>query len=177
MGLVRRRRGGIPRAGRADRTRLRGRPVDGRALALRLAEQRKVAGILLVNPAIATRDRRIPPAALLHRVLPSQKGIASDIAKPGIEERGYPRFSVTSLSTMTGLWSDARRGLGDITAPVLLMRSAEDHVVDDLSGELIGRRVADVTSVTLQRSFHVATLDHDADVIVEESRRFITRHA
>ena len=53
------------------------------------------------------------------------------------------------------------------------MRSPQDHVVDDLSSELIGARVRDVRTVALERSHHVATLDHDADLIIEESRRFI----
>lgn len=145
----------------------------GGGLALRLAETHQVAGVLLVNPAIATRDRRVPPATLLHRVLPPQKGIASDIAKPGVTELGYPRFSVTSLATMTRLWRLTARDLPRIDAPVLLMRSPQDHVVDDLSSELIKARVRDVRTVALEHSHHVATLDHDADLIIEESRRFI----
>lgn len=145
----------------------------GGALALRLAERHAVAGVLLVNPAIATRDRRVAPAAALHRILPAQKGIASDIAKPGVLERGYPKFSVTSLATMTRLWRLTARDLGKVQAPVLLLRSTQDHVVDDLSSELIRRKVADVRHIELEHSFHVATLDHDADLIVARSRDFI----
>jgi carboxylesterase len=33
----------------------------------------------------------------------------------------------------------------------------------------------DVTEVLLQRSFHVATLDHDADVIERTSSEFVLR--
>lgn len=146
----------------------------GGALALRIAEHRDVAGVLLVNPAIATRDRRVPPTAALHRLLPPQNGIASDIALPGSKELGYPRFSVTSLKTMTDLWRDVRASLDAVSAPVLLMRSRQDHVVDDLSSELIRSQIRDVRSVDLERSYHVATLDHDAALIAERSRRFVT---
>lgn len=145
----------------------------GGALALRLAEHRHVDGIVLINPAIATRDRRVPPAAALHRLLPSQKGIASDIALPGAVELGYPRFSVTSLATMTRLWRDVRSSLDKVTAPVLLMCSREDHVVDDLSADLIRSQVRDVRSITLENSYHVATLDRDADAIADHSRVFL----
>ncbi|SHI39578.1 carboxylesterase [Tessaracoccus bendigoensis DSM 12906] len=145
----------------------------GGALALRLAEQRSVTGVLLVNPAIATRDKRVAPASLIHRVLPPQKGISSDIAREGVEELGYPRFSVTSLATMTQLWRDVRSSLKSVSAPVLLMCSREDHVVDDLSGQLIRRSVRDVRTVDLERSYHVATLDHDAGLIASKSRDFV----
>lgn len=149
----------------------------GGALACLLASRERVSGVLLVNPAVASRDRRIPLAAALHRVLPPQPGIASDIAKPGVLEIGYDRFSVTSLATMRDLWAVTRRALPRIAAPMLLMRSATDHVVDELSGELIRQAVPNVTEAILADSFHVATLDHDAERIVDLSRAFISANS
>ena len=160
-------------AAQCDRVFVAGLSMGG-ALALRLSERERVAGTLLVNPAIATRDKRVPPAALLHRLLPSQEGVANDIALPGATELGYPRFSVTSLATMTKLWRDVRHNLDRLSAPVLLMRSREDHVVDDLTAQILRKRVSDLRFVELPNSYHVATLDHDAPLIVEESRRFIS---
>lgn len=147
----------------------------GGALALRLAERERIAGVLLVNPAIATRDRRVAPATAVHAILPPQKGVANDIAKDGVEELGYPKFSVTSLATMTDLWRDVRANLAAVRAPVLLMTSRVDHVVDDLSAEVIRSRVRDVTSLTLEHSYHVATLDNDAEAIASASKEFVSR--
>ena len=155
-----------------DRVFVAGLSMGG-ALALRLSERERVAGTLLVNPAIATRDKRVPPAALLHRLLPSQEGVANDIALPGATELGYPRFSVTSLATMTALWRDVRKNLGRLSAPVLLMRSAVDHVVDDLTAQILRKKVSDLRFVELPNSYHVATLDNDAPLIIAESQRFI----
>lgn len=155
-----------------DRVFVAGLSMGG-ALALRLAERESVAGVLLVNPAIATRDPRVGPASVLHRLLPPQSGVANDIAKQGSIELGYSKFSVTSLATMTKLWSDVRSHLSQVDAPVLLLRSRVDHVVDDLSGILIRDTLSDVREVLLNNSYHVATLDHDADLIVAESRAFI----
>lgn len=157
-----------------DRVFVAGLSLGG-ALALRLAEREKVAGVLLVNPAIATRDRRVAPATAVHAILPPQKGVADDIAKEGVEELGYPKFSVTSLATMTDLWRDVRANLAAVRAPVLLMTSRVDHVVDELSGELIRSRVRDVTSLTLEHSYHVATLDNDAEAIASASKEFVSR--
>lgn len=145
----------------------------GGALALHLAAQHDPAGVLLVNPAIAQRGWQIPVATRLRRILPSQKGIASDIARTGVVEPSYPRFSVTSLATMTELWREVRSGLRRVDAPVLLMRSPQDHVVDSKSSEIIRRELRDVRFASLDRSYHVATMDHDSELIVAESRRFI----
>ena len=147
----------------------------GGALALRLASLRPVSGVLLVNPAVATRRRVVPIAARLHRVLPSQPGIASDIADPEAEEVGYPRFSVTSLATMTKLWKETRSRLNQVSAPTIVFRSVEDHVVDDSTVSILRRKLKDVSVVELPRSYHVATLDYDAEMIFAESRRFIER--
>ncbi|WP_345583088.1 alpha/beta hydrolase [Tessaracoccus lubricantis] len=146
----------------------------GGALALQLAARQPVAGTLLVNPSIGTRDWRVAPAVRVHRLLPSQRGIASDIAKPGVEEPAYSRFSVTSLATLQDLWTDTQQRLPQVGGAVLLMTSTVDHVVDTTSRELIRQNVPDVRDVELGRSYHVATLDHDAELIVAESRRFIT---
>ncbi|WP_077685778.1 alpha/beta hydrolase [Tessaracoccus aquimaris] len=162
-------------SGQVDRVFVAGLSLGG-ALALRLAEREKVAGVLLVNPAIATRDCRVAPATAVHAILPPQKGVADDIAKEGVEELGYPKFSVTSLATMTDLWRDVRANLAAVRAPVLLMTSRVDHVVDELSGELIRSRVRDVTSLTLEHSYHVATLDNDAEAIASASKEFIAAH-
>ena len=64
-----------------------------------------------------------------------------------------------------------------MTAPLLYFRSAEDHVVDDASQPIITSRVSsrEITERPLPSSFHVATLDNDAEQIFEESAEFIAR--
>ena len=69
------------------------------------------------------------------------------------------------------------RDLPRITAPLLVFHSEEDHVVDDATVPLIAERVSstDLIEQTLHDSYHVATLDHDAPMIFEESASFIAR--
>jgi carboxylesterase len=161
-----------------DHVFLSGLSVGG-ALALRLAEQHgpKVSGLTLVNPMINTTDPRRPALPLLRLVLLSLRGIVNDIAKPGQEEYGYDRLPLRAMHSLTFLWADVRRNLDRINQPLLVFRSIHDHVTDPSSVRLIkaGVRSSDQTYIELQRSYHVATLDYDADNIFEGSVAFFRR--
>jgi carboxylesterase len=151
----------------------------GGALALRLAEQHghQVRGLVLVNPCINIADPRIRMLRLLS-VLPSLAGIGNDIAMPGQDEFGYNRNPLRALHSQTRLWADVRSGLDRVTQPTLVYWSRQDHVVDPSSLELLRAGIAtpDLEVVTLERSYHVATLDYDAEVIFRGSAEFFRRH-
>jgi carboxylesterase len=78
---------------------------------------------------------------------------------------------------MMTAWRSLQEDLPKVTQPLLVFRSTEDHVVDPSSAALIRARVSsrDLTERMLENSYHVATLDHDAAEIFEESTRFIRR--
>jgi carboxylesterase len=142
----------------------------GGTLVLRLAEQRghQVAGLVVVNPSLASERLDVRYALpLLRRFVPSLAGIGSDIAKPGVTELAYDRTPLKALHSLSQLWRITRADLGRITAPVLLYRSETDHVVEPLSGRLLrgSTRAGLVDERVLARSYHVATLDHDAPEI------------
>lgn len=152
----------------------------GGCLALRLAERRPqdVDAVVVVNPAIASGDPRLKAVPVLKWVVPSLAAIGGDIKKPGVEEHAYDRTPLKALHSMMGLWDDVRARLGDVEAPVLFFRSVDDHVVDDSTITLVreGLRPGIGTFVTLEDSYHVATLDHDAPLIFERSAAFIAEH-
>lgn len=151
----------------------------GGCLALRLAQVHgaHVQGLVLVNPAIASADRRLLALPVLRHLVPSMPGISNDIALPGQDEHAYHRTPLKPLHSYTQMWKRVRRDLPAITQPVLLFRSANDHVVDGTSAPLIlsGVSSSDVTHVLLHRSHHVATLDYDAETIFTKSHEFIER--
>ena len=151
----------------------------GGALALRLAETHNPAGLVLVNPAVASSDRRLLLLPFLRRVRASSRGIAGDIAKPGASEGGLTRVPHHALASMLRLWSVVRHDLGKVTAPILLFRSEQDHVVGPQSAQIILAGVSSevLTSRVLTRSFHVATLDYEAEEIFAASLAFIEQHA
>lgn len=151
----------------------------GGALALRLAADRPgdIAGVMLVNPAVATRRLDVRLLPVLKHVVPSLAGIANDIKKPGVEEHGYTRTPLKAIHTLIRAWKPLVADLPQVTAPVIYFRSTVDHVVDDASEPLIlgGVSSTDVTEVELADSYHVATLDNDAPLVFERSAEFVAR--
>lgn len=149
----------------------------GGTLTIRLAEERagEVNGIVLVNPSLLTlrKDARLLPVA--SKFLSSFPPIAGDIKKPGVPELGYDRLPVKAAASMAQLWKVARADLARITAPVLLYRSAVDHVVEAASSAALVRGATStvVEEHVLHDSYHVATLDNDAPQIFVGSARFV----
>ena len=152
----------------------------GGALALRLAELRPddVDALVLVNPAIAMRSWQLRFVPALKHVIPSIPGIGNDIKKPGADESGYTRTPLRALHTLVRAWPIIEADLGKITAPLLMFRSMDDHVVDDTSIGLIQHGVSSSVAefITLTDSYHVATLDFDAQLIFDRSADFLTHH-
>ncbi len=153
----------------------------GGCLALRLAADRPddVAGLLLVNPSVASVNKQLIAVPILKRVVPSVSGIGNDIKKPGVDEFGYKRTPLKALDSLRTMWRLTRDDLPKVTAPVVVFRSVEDHVVEPLSSQLVLQRVSsrDVTERVLDNSYHVATLDNDAESIFGESTEFIRKHS
>jgi carboxylesterase len=153
----------------------------GGCLALRLAELRgsAVSGLVLVNPSVAPDTKLFLLAPVLRPFVPSLKGIASDIKKDNAGEVGYDRVPVPAVASLPGLWRITQQHLGEVSQPVLVFRSQTDHVVGPASlkvlraslpaGRLEVRELAD--------SYHVATLDNDAEAIFTESLEFVRAHS
>jgi carboxylesterase len=162
----------------ADQVVVAGLSMGG-ALSLRLAAEhgRDVAGLVLVNPAVHTRRKDVLALPVLKHLVPSMPGIANDIKKPGVQEHGYTRTPLRAAHSMFSGWRRLREDLPRVTQPVLVFYSTVDHVVDPATGEVLRARLSsrDVTEVPLENSYHVATLDHDAPRIFEESAQFIRR--
>jgi carboxylesterase len=147
------------------------------ALDLAIRRGRDVAGIVVVNPAVATERKDVHLLPVLKRVVPAFPGIGSDIKKPGVEERAYPRSPLRAAHTMVRAMRTVRQGLPQVTQPLLMFRSRTDHVVDPSSGRLIMEQVSSrqLEERVLEDSYHVATVDNDAPLIFSESAAFIRR--
>ena len=116
-------------------------------------------------------------ARYLVRVWPWAAAVANDVAKPGVTELAYDRVPLKAFVSLTELWDLVRGDLARVDQPVLLYRSAADHVVEPVNARLVldGISSTDATEVVLPDSYHVATLDHDAPTIFEGSTAFVRR--
>ncbi|PYI67064.1 esterase [Arthrobacter livingstonensis] len=151
----------------------------GGALALRVAAKHAVAGIALVNPGLTFSDRRARYSGLLKHVLKSVSAIGDDIKAPGITEGAYSRTPVAAVHELSKLFTDTIPLLPRVTAPALVFRSTVDHVVPESSMDALraGLGSQEFTVVSLSNSYHVATLDNDAQQIFSQSSDFFRRHA
>jgi carboxylesterase len=150
----------------------------GGTLVTRLAQQRgaEIAGLVLVNPSYLTLRRDAFLLPTMSRLVPSFPGVANDIKKVGVTELAYPRIPLKAAHSLAQLWRVVRAELGSVTVPIRLYRSAEDHVVEAMNGQVLLEGVAstDVAEIILMDSFHVATLDNDAERIFAGSVEFVT---
>jgi carboxylesterase len=153
----------------------------GGTLALRLAEMNghDVAGLVLVNPAVHTErwDRHLLP--ILQRFVGGWPGIRNDIKKPGQDEVAYPKIPMRAAHSLSQLWTVVRADIHLVDQPLLMFNSRIDHVVEPSNGDWITSHVSsgDFTRIHLEDSYHVATLDNDAELIFSESLRFTERIA
>ncbi|NKX51001.1 alpha/beta fold hydrolase [Arthrobacter deserti] len=150
----------------------------GGTLALRLASRRPVAGVAVVNPALSIADPAARYAGLLRYAVRSVKAVRNDIKRPGMDEQAYLRTPVSAVHQLRRLIVDTAAALPAVTAPTLVFRSAVGHVVPDSSVDIIRRRIGSsrVEVVPLLESFHVATMDNDAETIFARTAGFMAEH-
>lgn len=169
-----------------DRVFIGGLSMGG-GLALRLAEEKgdEVAGIMLVNPSVC-RPQRIDAQVLttldtfkvfrpITSVVKTVPGIKNDIKKPGQDELAYDDVPLRAALQLIKMQDVVRPDLGLVTQPLIVFWAPEDHVVEPINTETVMRNVSSKrrTMVLLENSYHVATLDNDADLIFEGSAEFI----
>jgi carboxylesterase len=164
-------------AARCDKVVVAGLSMGGTLTAWLAGRHPEVAGIICVNPLVRVADSVVE---LVQQMLDGGEdrmpAIGNDIADPTFKETAYDLTPLAPLLSLASGAEELRGILPDVTCPVLLLTSPQDHVVppadsDELAAAVMGR----VERVTLERSFHVATLDHDRDLIVERSLEFVAR--
>ncbi len=167
-------------AKRADEVFVMGLSL-GACLALRLAEIHTdaISGLVLVNPSITQDSSLFLLAPVLKHLPTSVKGVANDIKKEGARELGYDRMPVKAVASLPQLWNLTKAGLSGLTQPILVYRSAEDHVVGPKSLALLRSAVpaSQLTVLPCEDSYHVATLDNDAPAIFAGSLEFVRAHS
>lgn len=157
----------------------------GAALSLRIAAERPtdVTGMVIVNPwvrkdgAAGWQRHLVPIQRFLPYLVKSVPGVASDIADPSGIELGYEQLPVVLTVDVAKGLDRLKPLLSQVTAPIQLITSDVDHVMGPKNADLIRAEVgSSIEEIALDRSFHVATLDYDAERIFASSVDFIEAH-
>lgn len=169
---------------RCDQVVLVGHSMGG-TLSLDVASARPadVAGVVAINPQI------LDPEQLLARLAPVMQHIApivprdlaglpsNDIAKPGIPEGAYAKVPAKAGQSLIRELPRIRAQLIDLTAPLLVAYSPQDHTVPPKNATAVVEFAgsSDVTELVLERSYHVPMLDYDADELEAAIVGFVGR--
>jgi carboxylesterase len=142
-----------------------------------------LAGLVTINAQILSREGalvRIAP--LIERVVPfvpaSMAGLRkNDIAKPGVSEHAYDWVSPAAGNSFLRELGRVREQAARLLTPVLIAYSRDDHSVPpDNSRALLDLvKSEDKTELVLLRSYHVATLDYDLELLEERIAAFCDR--
>ena len=136
---------------------------------------KQLAGIILVNPMIHVKLVPHQLAWVISRFQKMRDSVGDDIKRPGITEWGYDSLPAVGVHQLLKMLSYTRKRLHDVTAPLQLFHSVDDHTLPVSNTEIIlaGVGSRDKNRIELVNSYHVATLDYDQEIIFENSRIFI----
>ena len=100
--------------------------------------------------------------------------IGNDVADPEQKELAYDEVPVAAMGSLVDAVDALQPLLPEIRCPVLCLWSPQDHVVTNASSRLLVDSVTGPSRlVTLERSYHVATLDYDREQIFAETVAFV----
>ena len=163
-------------AARTDKVVVSGLSMGGSLTLWTALQHPEVAGIVCINPA--TKPQPAELMEMLHGMVDegtdTMPGIGADIADPDATESAYEQTPLRPLISLVedGLASLSER-YSEITCPLLLLTSPQDHVVEPSNGDFLAETFGGpVERISLERSYHVATLDFDKDVIFEAAVAF-----
>jgi carboxylesterase len=169
---------------RTERVVLVGLSMGG-TLALDVASSGDIepAGVVTINAQILDRKGIVvklgPWLEKIFPVVPAKAaGLRSnDIAKPGVGEAAYGWVPSAAGNSLLRALPRVRAQVEKLTCPVLIAYSRQDHSVSpENSKRLLGLvRSSDLTELVLERSYHVATLDYDLELIEERVTAFADR--
>jgi len=139
----------------------------------------QLAGIILVNPMIHVKFVPHQLAWIISRFQKLRDSVGDDIKRPGVTEWGYDALPAVGVYELLKMLSYTRKRLHDVTVPMQLFHSVEDHTLPGTNTEIIMKEVGsrDKSRIELVNSYHVATLDYDQEIIFENSRIFIESHS
>ena len=137
----------------------------------------KLSGVVAINADVRRPATALAPVARLFTR--TTKGVGNDIKKPGQDEIVYERIPLKAVAQLGKLYRTIQRDLPSMRLPLLVFSSPEDHTVRASNSRYVMEHAgsAEKELVPLMNSYHVATLDYDAELIFERTLQFATAAA
>lgn len=147
----------------------------GTTLNIAASHGEKLSGIILVNPMMHVRGVSPKLAFLISRVIKFGKSVGNDIKRKGVTEYSYDKLPYRGIYQLLTMLKLTRAALPSITVPMQLFHSVDDHTLPVSNTEIVMKEIgsANKSRIELLNSYHVATLDFDADLIFANSLTFI----
>lgn len=103
---------------------------------------------------------------------------SNDIARPGVAEGAYPMVSARAAQSLISQLRRIRGQLIDLTQPLLVAWSPDDHTVPPDNAEALQQLVGtdQITEVVCERSYHLPQLDYDAEKLRIALLEFVATH-
>jgi carboxylesterase len=155
----------------------------GGTISLDLASRRgeMISGCVVINPLVSDPHQPLSKLApVLQYLVPflprDLAGLPTDdIARPGVSEEAYAMISARAAQSLMRELPRVRSQLPDLTQPLLVAYSPQDHSVEAGSSaellELVGS--SQVTRLVTDRSYHCTMLDYDGPRLEEAVVAFV----
>ena len=151
----------------------------GGCTTLNVAEYFDVDGIVLVNPMIHIPGILVKFAPIIAKLRAGMPSVGDDIKKEGVTEWGYDVLPTKGVLQLNKMLKITRKELGAVLAPVMLFHSTEDHILPVSNTEIIMKELGSDQKqrIELANSYHVATMDNDAETIFANSLQFVQQYS
>ena len=146
----------------------------GGAMVLHLTAKHpgELRGVVAINALVRRPDLNF--ASFGRLFTRTVKGVGNDIKKPGQDEIVYERVPLKAAAQLGRFLRTVDRELPSLTVPLLVVSSPEDHTVKPSNSRRVMQRAGSPTKelIGLSNSYHVATLDYDAELVFERTLEF-----
>jgi carboxylesterase len=167
-------------AGRCDRVVVAGLSMGGTIACWLAGRHPEIAGIVVINGAVLGDDGTL--LSMIDQAeaagMTAMPAVGGNICAEGVTELAYESVPFGCSRSLILAVSELQAELPNIRCPVLIMNSPQDHVVPPASSDHLAASVSGpVERLTLERSYHVATLDHDRELLERHAVEFAGRVA
>jgi carboxylesterase len=104
--------------------------------------------------------------------------ITAQMKRGGQTAAGAAKSSLVGVYQTERMMRYLRANLHCVTVPTLILHAREDDTSSLRSADLVEQNITSsiVRKVILENSYHLVTMDHDKDLVVQETLDFVARH-